>query len=74
MSDIVWIISTAQADGMAVISFPPTSSQAAMQRSGRILLPPARREYRMDSWIFIGCWRETAASKALFTEFAFSSM
>ncbi|KAK9165599.1 hypothetical protein Scep_000790 [Stephania cephalantha] len=42
--DMVWIISTAQAAGMAEASSPPTSSQAAMQRAGRTRFPPARRE------------------------------
>ncbi|KAH0450003.1 hypothetical protein IEQ34_020695 [Dendrobium chrysotoxum] len=44
MSDMVWIISTAQAAGKARLSSPPTSSHAAMQRAGRMRLPPARRE------------------------------
>ena len=42
--DMVWIISSAQAVGMAISIVPPMSSHAAMVRHGRMRLPPARRE------------------------------
>lgn len=39
----------ATAVGMAVSMLPPNISHAAMHRIGRIRLPPAMSEYRMDS-------------------------
>lgn len=74
MRDMVWIISTAQADGIAMGWAPPTSSQAAMQRMGRTRFPPASREYRIASWILTGARSKTAASSASFTVAAFPSM
>ena len=43
--DMVWMNSMAQADGRACSILPPTSSQAAKQRAGLTLLPPASNEY-----------------------------
>ncbi|GMP32526.1 hypothetical protein CsSME_00006236 [Camellia sinensis var. sinensis] len=74
MSDMVWIISTAQAIGTASDSSPPTSSHEARQRIGRTRLPPARREYLIAWWIFIGSCNGTASSSALFTFVAFVFM
>src|ERR1700761_9329685 len=34
---------------------PPTASAAAMQRIGRIRLPPAKRLWRMARWMVAGC-------------------
>ena len=47
--EVLAALEAAHAAGIAVDSWPPTSSQAAMQRTGRTRLPPARREYRIDS-------------------------
>nr|GME09816.1 hypothetical protein Iba_scaffold9147CG0040 [Ipomoea batatas] len=44
MSDMVWIISTAQAAAMASVCSPPTSSQAAIHSMGLTLFPPANNE------------------------------
>mmetsp|Transcript_19346 Transcript_19346/g.49217 ORF Transcript_19346/g.49217 Transcript_19346/m.49217 type:complete len:263 (-) Transcript_19346:437-1225(-) len=46
---MVCTISMAHAVGMAAWMSPPTSSQAARVSAGRTRLPPASREYRMDS-------------------------
>ena len=35
----------AQAEGIACSMVPPTNSQAAKHRAGRMRFPPARREY-----------------------------
>ncbi len=45
----VWIISVAQAVGMAASIEPPSISAAARVRMGRMRFPPAIREYRIDS-------------------------
>ncbi|KAL3845109.1 hypothetical protein ACJIZ3_002512 [Penstemon smallii] len=49
-------------------------SQAARQSMGRTRFPPARREYLIASWIFIGFCNGIASSRALFTFFAFDFM
>jgi len=46
---IVWIISSAHAVGMTTSCAPPTISHAAIAKHGRILFPPASKEYLMDS-------------------------
>lgn len=51
ISDDAWIISTAQAAGIAVDSWPPTSSQAARQSTGLTRLPLESREYLIASRI-----------------------
>lgn len=53
MSDMVWIISMATADGIACSIVPPTISHAARQSTGRTRLPPANSEYlgvRIQAW------------------------
>ena len=51
MRDMVWIISSATAVGMAIASVPPNISHAARHRTGLTLLPPAISEYLMESEI-----------------------
>mmetsp|Transcript_15015 Transcript_15015/g.32260 ORF Transcript_15015/g.32260 Transcript_15015/m.32260 type:complete len:202 (-) Transcript_15015:327-932(-) len=50
ISDMVWIISSAHAVGMATEESSVNISHAAMHRAGRMRLPPASSEYRIDSW------------------------
>ncbi|CAK9157068.1 unnamed protein product [Ilex paraguariensis] len=66
--------STAQSAVMVCNSWPPTSSQAVMQSIGQTFLSPTRMEYCIASWIIGGSLIETAVSKALFTELAFSTI
>mmetsp|Transcript_18638 Transcript_18638/g.56304 ORF Transcript_18638/g.56304 Transcript_18638/m.56304 type:complete len:229 (+) Transcript_18638:1430-2116(+) len=64
MSDMVWIISMAQAAGMAHSTVPPTSSAAARHSAGRTRLPPASNEYRIDSFTSSGYCMGTDLSRA----------
>jgi hypothetical protein len=52
---MVWIFSKATQVGMATSSDPPNISQAAKHKTGRTRLPPAIKEYRMDSQIKSVC-------------------
>lgn len=68
--ELVWIISTAQAADMAVVSSPPTSSHAAMQSRDLTRFPPASSEYRTASWIVRGFKSGKETSRAAFTDSA----
>jgi hypothetical protein len=74
ISDMVCIISMAHALGMATSRLPPNISQAARHNAGRMRLPPASREYRMDLVTVSGYATGQAASSASFTWPAFFFM
>jgi len=74
MRDMVWIISSAHAVGMATSMVPPMSSQAATQRQGRMRLPPASSEYLMDSCRRSGYISGTESERACSMAAFFSAM
>ena len=65
----MWIISIATAVGTAREGSPPASEQDAKHKIGRILFPPAKREYLIDSLNISGFSGPKEKSRASSTTF-----